>query len=227
MFALRATRLAVPFVFSVLLVACGGKTLDEGEPTTDAGVDAAPTTDSGISADWTSCTGPGQCAVVAKTCCGACSGPSLANSVALRTGFESKYRDSVCGPVPPGCPECAPFIADDSIQAWCQFGAAGGGGGAPAGKCTVVDVRTESVSACTTDADCMLRHSSCCEPCEERRDDLVALTPAGLEAYRSKVCVGDETCSRCASRYPFDARARCDAATRHCVVDWVDAPTGG
>lgn len=224
-------RLIFALALSTLLLGCGGKTLVGVDPTDDAATSTdvagdSAAGDSGVPSNWTRCTGAGQCALVAKTCCGSCGAPTTADMAAVRKGNESVYRDLVCGPTPPPCPECAPYIADDSLQAWCVFGG-GGGGGTPAGRCTAIDVRTERVSACATDADCVLRHSSCCEPCEERRDDLVALNPSSIEAYRGNVCVGDEACYRCASRYPVDARARCDSATRHCVVDWVDVAGGG
>ena len=45
-----------------------------------------------------------------------------------------------------------------------------------AGHCTAVDVRTDATSACSVDADCMLRYGlSCCEPCVGRDDELVAI----------------------------------------------------
>jgi hypothetical protein len=113
----------------------------------------------------------------------------------------------VCGPEPVGCPACAPLIADHSVQAWCV-----------ASKCDAIDVRKLPLSACATDADCVLRHSPCCEPCEDSPHDLVALNPTQVEAYRKNVCVGDEACPRCASRYPADTFAVCDPATKHCRV---------
>lgn len=196
---------------------CGGKTLQE-EPA-DGGTSDAPSSDTGLPVDWTSCSGPGQCVITARTCCGTCGEPTLGDMTAVRADRESSYRTSVCGTEPVACPGCASMKLDDSLQAWCLLGPSGS---APPGKCTAVDVRTEPVSACATDADCILRHSSCCEPCDERRDDLVALARGSIEAYRSKVCVGDEACSRCMSRYPADAIARCDAVKKHCVVTWVD-----
>lgn len=219
-------RLSILLGLSTLLLACGGKTL-EVDPGFDSGtVDDAATTDTAPDLAW--CLGAGDCSLLPKTCCGSCSTPTVADMVAVRKGNESKYRDLVCGPTPPACPECAPYIADDSLQAWCIFGSGGGsGGGAPAGRCTAVDVRKEPVSACSTDTDCMLRHSSCCEPCDARRDDLVALSRSSIDAYRSKVCTGTETCSRCMTSYPSDALARCDTVTRHCVVEWVDTAAGG
>lgn len=211
-------RLPLVLSFSLLVVACGGKTLESGvddDDGTDASSDGA-ITDTGVPADWTSCSGAGQCALIARTCCGSCATPTVSDMVAVHTGYESKYRDKVCGPTPPACPDCAPYIADDSLQAWCV-----------AGRCTAIDVRKESVSSCTTDSDCMLRHSGCCESCEGRRDDLVALSKASIGDYRAKVCVGDEACPRCMPDYPTDAMARCDIATKHCVVDWVALPGGG
>lgn len=184
--------------------ACGGKTLDVGdEPDaaadTGGGGDTAP--------DLTKCTGPNTCSLVPTTCCGSCSQPTTENMTAVTKGLEGEHSKRVCGGGAVACPECAPLIPDDSVQAWCV-----------ASRCKAVDVRKEPVSACATDADCILRHSPCCEPCEENPYDLVALNQTQIEAYRKNVCSGDETCYRCAARYPADAFAVCDPATKHCRV---------
>lgn len=213
---------AFAFLFvTALASACGGRTVDEStasdasaDGSADAVVDAAP--------NLVTCTGPGQCALVPVTCCGTCSVPALADYTAVHERKTAEHFARVCGPEPVACPGCAPMKLDDSLQAWCRFPSGGGGGGRPAGTCTAIDVREEPVSACATDADCVLRHSPCCEPCDEVREDLVALTPSSIEAYRRAVCVGDEACPRCASRYPADARAMCNPTTKHCEVAWVD-----
>lgn len=203
---MRAFLLAV-----VLTAACGGKTFD-GTPDPDAATDSASTSDTALAtdggtADLTRCTGPNTCSLLPKSCCGGCGPLTTDTMTAVTRGMESKYTSSVCGPTPVGCPECAPAIYDGSIQAWCV-----------GSRCAAVDVRKESVSVCASDADCTLRHSPCCEPCDDDPFDLIALNRTQISAYRAQVCVGDETCSKCLSRYPADTTAVCDPATKHCRV---------
>jgi hypothetical protein len=207
----RSLILAIGLVLS----ACGGKTSDDNTLTPDSAItsdtstsaDTAPGTTDAAPPDMTACTGPGTCSLVAKTCCGSCSPPTTENMTAISKGRETEYRNLVCGPDPVGCPDCAPLIPDGSIQAWCV-----------ANRCKPIDVKKEPVSNCNTDADCVLRHAPCCEPCDENPYDLVALNPSQVMAYRAMVCVGDEACPRCAARYPADTSAVCDPATKHCRV---------
>ena len=196
------------------LVGCGGRAFDDVATPTDGAVsDTSPSLDTGSGSsdssptDLTSCTGPNTCSLLPKSCCGGCSGPSVDNMTAVTRGREAEYSKSVCGPDPVGCPECAPAIFDGSVQAWCIKA-----------KCRAIDVRKESVAVCNSDADCMLRHAPCCEGCDENPFDLVALNKAQTSGYRASVCSGDETCSKCLVRYPADASAVCDPATKHCRV---------
>ncbi len=214
----------VLLVLGTLAAGCGGKTVDDADPSdasgdavADGGADATP---DAPEPSLVTCTGPGQCALVSVTCCGTCSVPTLADYTAVHRDQTAKHYARVCGPEPFGCPPCVPIENDDSLQAWCRFSTSSGGGGRPAGTCTAVDVREEPVSACETDADCVLRHSPCCEPCEATRDDLVALNPASMDAYRREVCAGGEGCPKCATSYPSDARASCNPKTKHCEVTW-------
>jgi hypothetical protein len=197
---------------ALLTVACGGKTSDDDiTPGADSGATDtgtfADTATSDAAPDLTRCTGPGTCSLVPTTCCGSCSQPTTENMTAVTRGRELEHTKLVCGDGPVGCPACAPAIFDGSVQAWCV-----------ANRCKAIDVRKEPISVCTTDDDCMLRYDSCCEPCTENPFDLIALNKSSSEAYRSKVCVGDETCSKCAARYPADASAVCDPVTKHCRV---------
>jgi hypothetical protein len=203
--AMRSTAL----LLGILLMACGGKTLDVDE-VSDAASDTGGSSDSGAAdtaRDLAKCTGPNTCSLVPTTCCGTCSQPTTENMTAVTRGLEAEHSKLVCGDGPVGCPACAPLIPDGSVQAWCV-----------ASRCKPIDVRKEPVSTCATDADCMLRHAPCCEPCDESPYDLVALNPTKVEAYRASVCAGDETCSKCLSRYPADTVAVCDPATKHCRV---------
>jgi hypothetical protein len=198
---------SLSLALGVLLLACpacGGKTIDivdEPDAASDTGnvADTAP--------DSRKCTGPNTCSLVPTTCCGTCSQPTTENMTAVTKGLEGEYSKLVCGDGPVACPACAPLIPDNSVQAWCVDS-----------RCKAIDVRKEPVSVCSTDADCMLRHSPCCEPCDENPYDLVALNKTQIEAYRKNVCTGDETCWKCAARYPADSFAVCDPATKHCRV---------
>lgn len=197
-------------LLGLLLVACGGKTLEDVQSNTDGGTDSGSVSDTApadTAPDLRSCSGPGSCSLVPTTCCGTCSQPTTENMTSVTKGRESEWSKGVCGPEPVGCPACAPAIFDGSVQAWCV-----------ANTCTAIDVRKESVSTCETDADCALRYKDCCEPCEENPFDLIALNPTKVPEYLAKICVGDETCSRCAARYPADSSAVCDPVTKHCRV---------
>jgi len=199
----------------LLLSACGGKTFDIGETADGATSDSASSdsASSDTALNMTRCTGPNTCSLVPTTCCGTCSQPTTENMTAVTKGLEGEHSKRLCGPEPMGCPACAPLITDKSVQAWCV-----------AEKCTAIDVKKLPLSSCSTDGDCQLRYSSCCEPCEENPYDLVALNHTQTEAYRKNVCSGDETCSRCLAVYPADTSAVCDPVTKHCRVKSPYAP---
>lgn len=82
--------------------------------------------------------------------------------------------------------------------------------------CTAIDVRTDELSACTSDTDCKLRWGSgCCEDCAAAGPE--ELTAVGNKVdFASAIC-GNELPPCCApAPYPPNAEAVCKA--NHCAV---------
>lgn len=157
-------------------------------------------------ADWAACTAVGQCELAAKGCCGTCGTPTVNDVNGVNRTQGQAYQDDNCpGPIPP-CPACA-SQNNPNLAAFCVQDA-----------CTAIDVRGDAVSACTTDADCRLRYSDCCESCGQASPDMViALSQSGASVYRSQVCAPDQACDKCLATYPDTVKAIC-AATGHCAV---------
>lgn len=196
------------FLLALATLGCGGKTLIE-EPPADASPSDGAVTDGG--ADFTRCTGPGTCTLARKTCCDTCDAVNLETRVGIARSSYDAYLAGLCTGAT-GCPPIAcDRIAEPNVQAWCRPSADGS-------RCAAVDVRSESISACTTDADCMLRYDECCEPCEERFERVIALNRTSGALYREMVCTGTEICARCLAPYPAGTIAVCDPSTKHCRV---------
>lgn len=184
----------------------GGPYSADGGSTDAAPADGGARLDAGPSAP--SCAGRGECTLTSRTCCGVCAAPVVGDVVAVRWDRAEEYRNGVCGgsgPVP--CPACA-SMENPHLSATCR-----------AGACTAIDVRTDETSACSTDADCMLRYGTgCCEPCGT--DSTSRLTAFRKDALAAVVrCLPNEgACPPCVPTYPSNARAACNAQTKHCEV---------
>ncbi len=90
-----------------------------------------------------------------------------------------------------------------------------------ASQCSAIDIRTDAMTACQIDTDCVLRIGSvCCEPCSGGAPyELIALSQAGYVEYKNNQCrPGDGACSKCVVLYPPGFAAKCDPTTKHCAV---------
>lgn len=199
---------SVTLVGSIAFVvaACGGTVFGENP-------------DGSAPAQYASCTAPGQCLVVPKTCCGRCGTPTLDDMVSVSIEKDSAYRSSVCGGGTIACPDCA-GMDEPNLVAVCR-----------STKCSAVDLRSDGMSACQVDGDCLLRAGNgCCEPCSDPDPhSLIAVSQSGYSELRANLCrPGDGPCSRCLVQYPPGYAATCDQ-TKHCVVTkrTLDAGTGG
>lgn len=187
------------------LVACGGKTASD--PAVDASVDAAAdgTPADAPPGDLAACTGPGECVLSMNGCCGPCGFPTLADFTPVNEKNLAAFRKSTCpSPETVDCPGC-PTLIDKSLMSFCQ-----------AGRCAPIDLRTHPFSACTTDADCVLRTSECCE-CGGDATNPITINQASRAAYEKEVCKPGTGCPECMPTYPA-IRPICDATTRHCVI---------
>lgn len=190
------------------LTACEAQ-VREPDPVDASYTDAARDADAADAADAASlgnCSQPGECALVSRTCCGVCGAPAVNDMASVRWDEIEAHRSSVCGGGPVPCPACA-TMTNPNLGALCR-----------ASQCAAVDVRTDSVSSCARDADCMLRYGlSCCEMCSGTDAMLTAFRKDALRDLTT--CAPNEgACPPCVPTYPTGARARCNAQTRHCEV---------
>jgi hypothetical protein len=179
---------------------CGG---DGGAPDAsipDASSPDAASADAGPPADWAVCTDQGQCSVNPVGCCAVCGAPTLADVEGVRMGREDQHYAEVC-PVPEPCPRCPSFDVPELVPT------------CAAGQCKVVDLRMEAITACTTDAECRIRTTSCCECGGDPRYVAVSTTTES-DAYAALVCPTGTACPECVPVYPDTVVARCVAG--HC-----------
>lgn len=215
---MRASFACVAFV-AFVVVACGGSKAEEnlfgssGGPGGDGGAGDGGTggrTDGGPRPTLESletCSAPGTCELGGTGCCGLTCQPD-SQLVAIRRGEAQDLVAATCnqtGPV--ACPNCARQM-DPNVQAFCV-----------SGKCSVVDLRMDSISACTNQQDCVLRYASCCQPCNGGAVSAIVSILAGQESTLSaQLCSGTEKCDQCLPVFPSNVSARCNPTTRHCEV---------
>lgn len=195
---------ASPLLLVLTLAAsagCGSKVV-AGGGSGGTGTGGTSSGDGG-STSFTACNGPGQCELVGTGCCGSCGTPELTGKTAVNSAQADAYFKSVC-PEPVPCPACAEQ-PNPNLFAYCD-----------SGNCRAVDVRTDALSACNTDADCRLRFGTdCCESCSGDTSQLVAVSVSN--DLGALTCSPNEDCPGCIPGYPPGAIAICNAG--HCMVD--------
>jgi hypothetical protein len=181
---------------------CGGLS---SEPS-DAGPDgAAPA--------WSLCSGSGTCTVAGRGCCGGCGRPTLddVDAVNADPAMMAAHRGETCSDPNPVCPAC-PTMPEPNLVAMCV-----------SGQCSKLDLRTDPVSSCRVDDDCMLRTAPCCEPCVVAPGDLVAISKQAASSYQAGICTPAQACPACVPQYPAGYGAICNPAG-HCEVAIVACP---
>jgi len=159
-----------------------------------------------------SCAVPSDCTLASNTCCGTCGRPSLADFDAINASLTEEYYLLVVCPEartePVPCPECA-VAPNPNLQATCDLG-----------RCEGIDVETDpDLSACATDADCVVRVPDCCEcGADTSPYNLIALSTSGLSEYLTSVCDPDTGCDGCLPTYPAEAEALCISGACRVVV---------
>ena len=139
-----------------------------------------------------------DCVLFSAGCCGPCM--STPPRSVLRSEAPQMRED--CRRMRIRCKPCErPGFAPE-LAAGCQQG-----------TCTVVDLRTTSITACTRDADCYLRPSSCCG-CAT---DPVSIAKAGAQLYQAMVCEPGIACAPCEIPVYRGVTARCHAG--HCSAE--------
>lgn len=153
--------------------------------------------------DWNVCEANEDCQIVPATCCGACGAYTSYNVIAMHRDALAAYTEAACAGVE-GCPACA-ATQQPSITARCA-----------AGRCEVVDLSEDDLTACTEATDCVLRTQACCE-CDAP-SEYVAIGSAMGSAYAELVCVEGQGCLDCEHEYPASPVATCDAG--HCLISF-------
>jgi hypothetical protein len=157
---------------------------------------------------WAVCDAPGDCLLHAATCCGVCGEPAVSDSFGVNYALINSYHAKLCKDVTT-CPACKEQ-PNPSLSAFCR-----------GGQCQVIDVHQDTISGCTTDADCVLRQGNqCCDCGTADASQYVAISAAGQAEFESQVCGhGVGACTKgCAGAPPSTIGAVCDGATKHCKV---------
>lgn len=157
--------------------------------------------------DWSSCAKAGECLLAANDCCGVCSTPKATDLDAVNYTKVQPHFEEVC-PSPQGCPACL-SQSNPALSAMCKQG-----------KCAVVDVTTDAISACKVDSDCALHVANqCCNCTLQPPSEYVAIASSAVQAYELEVCgAGKGPCSlECAGQFPPGLVAKC-APDGHCKV---------
>ena len=205
----------------IVVVNCGG-TVEErpGNTAGTAGSGGATAGSGGATAgsggeggsggtDTRACAFTQECSLSEKSCCGYCSEQPISEFVAMNGKYTNAFYEELCGGGPIACPDCITFYHPNYV-ARCN-----------AGRCTESDVRSESISSCASDKDCVLRWGGqCCEACAStgypEGSDLVA-----VNRYADFGEVGCSTpipCDPCAAPpYPQEYLAEC-GPDAHCRV---------
>ena len=135
------------------------------------------------------CRAPGECTLLAATCCGGCDQATDQSLVAVNRSAVEAYAhvkgcDAVdCAPCPPvGEPE----RTRQNFVAACQQG-----------LCSVVDIRSTDLTACKLASDCRLRDGAeCCEGCDGQ--GIVAVNRSADADLAKLVCsVPPQGCPPC------------------------------
>jgi hypothetical protein len=171
--------------------------------------------------DWSLCMATSECAIVAATCCGVCSAPTVVDVTGVNQSQRSVQRREVCGDPPPACPECASMNNPNLVATCRDVGFPGGN------MCIVEDLAESTITECESDEDCVLRSPTCCPSCTDLgQSGYIAINPASETALQGLLC--DETplgCDECAPVFSEGSRAVCLPATgsgpRHCGVAFV------
>lgn len=155
------------------------------------------------------CSVSSECIVVPASCCGECDLASRGDAVAINKRFSASHRAEACVGVEGTCPSPGweGCYADPvhELLATCE-----------AGRCKLVDLRTNAASECMSDDDCVLRSNKCC-PCEGSGWDWVAVNRCShIEPI---VCDPGSGCTGCAPVAPSGVYALCSSG--RCYVQGI------
>lgn len=144
--------------------------------------------------EWGACQHDSECEIRAPGCCGQCEPLAAERLYAINSKHAAEEYDAMCPDVPP-CIACPDLDSREATRKYfvpqCS-----------AGQCTVVDIRTTSLTECQVPSDCQLRDGTgCCPTCQSQ---FVAANGA------ADFCPeGHEPCGLCISLPPEGLSADC------------------
>jgi len=164
----------------------------------------------GGTASYGACSMTSECMVRPRDCCGSCGAATRTNAIAINRGNADSYTLAVCENS--GCPECY-MPQDPTLLGRCEGGA-----------CKVVDLRAQPLTACTSNADCRVRTTSCCE-CggNVTLEALIAIRRDAEAEYQRLACDLSVDCDACLPPYPSGAVASCQEG--RCTVSGASGTT--
>jgi hypothetical protein len=144
---------------SIALCACQPVTTistDAGRAQPDSAVPAAdsavPTLDSAVPAR-AECAAHTDCVLVGRGCCASCLPPTREQVLAVPKSKQSETQQAQC----PGTVACGPCATDDPEPLSPLLVAA-----CVAQRCQLLDLRSDEISVCERDSDCLPVSRSCC-----------------------------------------------------------------
>lgn len=190
--------------------------------TTSVGAGGVPTGGtSGASAggggiDWAACAPPDTCLLETQTACGiGCEPVPLSRFVLVNSKLDPAYKkqeivppcvSSWCAPVPPE------MVNSPNYYAECV-----------ANRCLGLDVRTSELSACTSNADCILRNGTSCCGCGTGNWIAVS-SKANVEAA---FCGSTGSCAADCVSAPVPPGVAPNCSMGHCLVKYPDSVSEG
>ena len=224
------TYLRSPLALTVFalasLAACGGSTTSDIGSTGQAGQGQAGQGQAGQgqagqagqgqagAATWSLCQKPGECLVAPASCCGSCGAPTPADKDGVNKTKIGEHQAAVCPP-DGGCPACFMETSKDLL------------GVCRTGSCSAIEISKDTISACATDADCVLRTPGDCCNCggATEKSAYVAVSTAGMTEYLANACADQSGVCGCPAPPPPKFKAQC-GATKHCEVVAVTPAVG-
>lgn len=156
---------------------------------------------------WGTCGEPGDCMILANSCCGACGMPGLDDVDAVNLQKIDEHFKDVCGEENPTCPACASMNNPDLLAA-CALGQ---------GKCVALEVSKSPFAACTKDDECVVRAPNCCGCGPYSKEQLLAVNIAQEASYMNELRCDEVDCAPCEDpQFPPGIKAVCDPETKHC-----------
>jgi hypothetical protein len=151
------------------------------------------------------CAKGSDCGMAFNGCCLGGAKTTRCDYAAMPRAAIEEFGRAVC-PNPKMCPKSAEGSPPEMLP-FCR-----------AGRCEVVDVPSDAISACERDADCLVRDWACCTPCDASPVMPIAIRRDAMATFDEQVCSMAGSCARCKTGMQ-GYRARCDAGTKHCVVE--------